>query len=144
MTHMACCKTISMTVSEIWVDWGRVAQRITRLTTDQKIAGSNPAVLESNIFFMWNIFSSFQILFIDIHSYANDLKAFQFFKGEYEKYKINNIADMWATGPLGKISFTLRVLAMGGSWEQCREYQLCISSLSHCVLESTLVTTETD
>ena len=25
---------------------GRVAQRITRLTTDQKIAGSNPAVLE--------------------------------------------------------------------------------------------------
>ena len=30
---------------------GRVAQRITRLTTDQKIAGSNPAVLESrNIF----------------------------------------------------------------------------------------------
>ena len=28
---------------------GRVAQRITRLTTDQKIAGSNPAVLE-NIF----------------------------------------------------------------------------------------------
>ena len=28
---------------------GRVAQRITRLTTDQEIAGSNPAVLE--IFF---------------------------------------------------------------------------------------------
>ena len=26
---------------------GRVAQRITRLTTDQKIAGSNPAVLET-------------------------------------------------------------------------------------------------
>ena len=93
-----------------------MAQRITRLTTDQKIAGSNPAVLESNIFLLIrNIFSLFQILFIDIHSYANDLKAFQFFKGEYEKYKINNIADMWATGPLGKISFTLRVLAMGGS-----------------------------
>ena len=65
--------------------------------------------------FIRNIFSLFQILFIDIHSYANDLKAFQFFKGEYEKFKINNIADMWATGPLGKISFTLRVLAMGGS-----------------------------
>ena len=27
---------------------GRVAQRITRLTTDQKIAGSNPAVLEKS------------------------------------------------------------------------------------------------
>ena len=25
---------------------GRVAQRITRLTTDQKIAGSNPAAIE--------------------------------------------------------------------------------------------------
>ena len=29
---------------------GRVAQRITRLTTDQKIAGSNPAVLELTLF----------------------------------------------------------------------------------------------
>ena len=27
---------------------GRVAQRITRLTTDQKIAGSNPAVLDKH------------------------------------------------------------------------------------------------
>ena len=29
---------------------GLVAQRITRLTTDQKIAGSNPAVLELTLF----------------------------------------------------------------------------------------------
>ena len=29
---------------------GPVAQRITRLTTDQKIAGSNPAAIERNIF----------------------------------------------------------------------------------------------
>ena len=29
---------------------GRVAQRITRLTTDQKIADSNPAVLENTFF----------------------------------------------------------------------------------------------
>ena len=32
-----------------------MAQRITRLTTDQKIAGSNPAVLDANIFFfLWH------------------------------------------------------------------------------------------
>ena len=30
-----------------------MAQRITRLTTDQKIAGSNPAVLDANIFFIF-------------------------------------------------------------------------------------------
>ena len=28
---------------------GRVAQRITRLTTDQKIAGSNPAAIEKTL-----------------------------------------------------------------------------------------------
>ena len=31
---------------------GRVAQRITRLTTDQKIAGSNPAEIEILLFFI--------------------------------------------------------------------------------------------
>ena len=35
---------------------GRVAQRITRLTTDQKIAGSNPAVLDN--LFMQSLFNS--------------------------------------------------------------------------------------
>jgi hypothetical protein len=30
---------------------GRVAQRITRLTTDQKIAGSNPAAFKNLFFF---------------------------------------------------------------------------------------------
>ena len=37
---------------------GRVAQRITRLTTDQKIAGSNPAVLET-LFYL--LFLSFYV-----------------------------------------------------------------------------------
>ena len=38
---------------------GRVAQRITRLTTDQKIAGSNPAVLE-------NLFAHFKIILLKV------------------------------------------------------------------------------
>ena len=58
---MALCKPPAMNENEIRKHWimncrpclsngGRVAQRITRLTTNQKIAGSNPAVLEINLF----------------------------------------------------------------------------------------------
>ena len=35
---------------------GLVAQRITRLTTDQKIVGSNPAVLEDSFCKFWKYF----------------------------------------------------------------------------------------
>ena len=45
---------------------GRVAQRITRLTTDQKIAGSNPAVLELTLFttvFILNLYAKLVVTF---------------------------------------------------------------------------------
>ena len=43
---------------------GRVAQRITRLTTDQKIAGSNPAVLEKLFLLSFSLFSLFRLLYL--------------------------------------------------------------------------------
>ena len=41
-------------------NFGLVAQRITRLTTDQKIPGSNPGKIEANIFFFFLFLLLFQ------------------------------------------------------------------------------------
>jgi hypothetical protein len=47
---------------------GRVAQRITRLTTDQKIAGSNPAAFIDNFFFFFSFSKSYNFVFVSYKS----------------------------------------------------------------------------